>query len=125
MSELLEQSSTDSLSKQVISNDLSIEVHWLNACVTIKTPSKNVDLDKSITSLIESAFITLPTNLSVRNSYGLYRDEMEKLVSDNLEGLTTHSFQFNPPGFLNLTLREHIPEYGEKEMIRVFVTKAI
>lgn len=125
MSELLEQSSTDSLSKQVISNDLSIEVHWLNACVTIKTPSKNVDLDKSITSLIESAFITLPTNLSVRNSYGLYRDEMEKLVSDNLEGLTTHSFQLNPPGFLNLTLREHIPEYSEKEMIRVFVTKAI
>jgi hypothetical protein len=46
MSELLEQSSTDGLSKQVISNDLSIEVHWLNACVTIKTPSKIVDLGK-------------------------------------------------------------------------------
>ena len=125
MSELLEQSSTDGLSKQVISNDLSIEVHWLNACVVVKTPSKNVDLVKSIASLIESAFITLPTNTSVRNSYGIYRDDIEKLVSNNLEGLTKHSFQFYPPSILNLTLSEHIPEYSEKEMIRVFVTKAI
>ena len=116
MTDVLESTVTMNESEFILHKDLTIEVHWADVSVSVNAPSKDMDVVMSITSLIRTAFLSLPTNESTRKSYGLYEDEMWDKVVKGMKDTNPCSFRITIPKILYMTLELLIPEYTKKEL---------
>ena len=103
-------------SEFILCKDLTIEVHWADVSVSVNAPSNDMDVVMSITSLIRTAFLSLPTNESTRKSYGLYEDEMRDNVTKGMKDTNLCSFRIPVPKILYMTLELIIPGYTKKDL---------